>query len=80
MNMRPGLGQARIESGYRLLTFESVLELTVVGFMAEVSRILADASVAILAISAFSRDHLLIKQDDLAAALKALGPHVKDLC
>ena len=79
-NMRPGLAAARIENGYRLLTFETVLDMSVVGFMAEVSRILAEAGVPILPISAFSRDHLLTRQTDLAAALKALGPHVAELC
>ena len=79
-NMRPGLAEAKIANGYRLLTFETVLDLSVVGFMAAVSRILANADVPILLISAFSRDHVLIRQSDLAAALKALGPHVAELC
>lgn len=79
-NMRPGLTMAKVEAGYRMLTFNIVLELSVVGFMAEISRILADAGVAILPISAYSRDSLLIKQDDLAAALKALGPFVDEVC
>jgi hypothetical protein len=78
--MRPGLSDAKIERGYRLITFDTALDFTVIGFMAEISRILADAEIPILPISAFSRDHLLIKQDDLATALKALGPYVKDLC
>ena len=79
-NMSPGLRDVRIERGYRLLTFDIVLEFSIVGFMAEVSRILADAGVPILAVSAYSRDHLLIRQEHLAAALKALGPHVAELC
>lgn len=79
-NMRPGLGGAKIESGYRMLTFDIVLDLSVIGFMAEVSRLLADAGVAILALSAYSRDSLLIKQGDLATALKALGPFVDEVC
>lgn len=79
-NMRPGLGTAKVENGYRMLTFDIVLELSVVGFMAEISRILAEAGVAILPLSAFSRDSLLIKQDDLATALKALGPFVDEVC
>ena len=79
-NMRPGLAEAKIANGYRLLTFETVLDLSVVGFMAAVSRILADAGVPILPISAFSRDHILVRQPDLAAALKSLGPHVAELC
>ena len=79
-NMRPGLSGAKIANGYRMLTFDIVLELSVVGFMAEVSRILADAGVAIIALSAYSRDSLLIKQVDLAIALKALGPFVDEVC
>lgn len=79
-NMRRGLGGAKIETGYRMLTFNIVLELSVVGFMAEVSRILSDAGVAILPLSAYSRDSLLIRQDDLANALKALGPFVDEVC
>ena len=79
-NMRPGLAEAKIANGYRLLTFETVLDLSVVGFMAAVSRILADAGVPILPISAFSRDHILVRQPDLAATLKSLGPHVAELC
>jgi len=79
-NMRPGLGSSKIEQGYRMLTFDIVLDLSVVGFMAEISRILAAAGVAILPLSAYSRDSLLIKQVDLATALKALGPFVDEVC
>jgi hypothetical protein len=71
---------SKIERGYRFLTFDIELELAVVGFMAEVSRILAEVDVPIMALSAFSRDHLLIKHKDLARALKALGSFVDDVC
>lgn len=79
-NMHPGLSGANIESGYRMMTFDIVLELSIVGFMAEVSLILADAGVAIFPIAGYSRDSLLIKQVDLATALKALGPFVDEVC
>ena len=78
--IRHAIRDAKIESGFRLLTFDTVMDFTVVGFMAEVSRILAEAGVSIIALSAFSRDHVLVKQADLSNALKALGPHVADLC
>lgn len=71
---------AKTESGFRLLTFDIELDFNVVGFLAEVSRILAEADVSIVALSAFSRDHLLIKQTDLAKALKVLGEYVGELC
>ena len=44
------------------------------------TRLLAAAGVPIGALTAYSRDHLLIKQTDLGAALRALGPHVAELC
>jgi hypothetical protein len=77
---RHAIREAKIEGGFRLLTFEVVLDFNVVGFLAEVSRILAEAGISIIALSAFSRDHLLIKQDDLARALKVLGEVVEELC
>src|SRR5512139_3044273 len=33
-NMRPALGSARIETGFRMLTFEIEMDFNVVGFMA----------------------------------------------
>jgi hypothetical protein len=77
---RHALREAKIESGFRLLTFDLEMDFTVVGFMAEVSRILAAENIPIFPISAFSRDHILIKQNDLAKALKALGDYVAELC
>lgn len=78
--MRHALRDAKVERGFRMLTFDIELEFSVVGFISEISGILAEAGVSIVALSAFSRDHLLIKQDDLAKALKALGPYVAELC
>jgi hypothetical protein len=52
----------------------------VVGFLARVTEILAEASVPVGALSAYTRDHLLIKQEDLGNALRVLGEHVAELC
>jgi uncharacterized protein len=71
---------AKIEQNFRLLTFDIELDFSVVGFLAEISRVLAEAGVSIVALSAFSRDHLLIKQADLAKALKVLSVYVEELC
>ncbi len=71
---------AKTEGNFRLLTFDVELDFSVVGFFAEISRILAEAEISIVALSAFSRDHLLIKQNDLAKALKILGEYVDDVC
>jgi hypothetical protein len=78
--MRHAARDARIEGGFRLVTLDIELEWNVVGFLARVTQLLAEAGISCGALSAFSRDHLLIKQDDLAAALRILGPHVAELC
>lgn len=67
---------AKTAGNYRLLSFDVELDFTVVGFLAEITKILAEAAVPIISLSAFSRDHLLIKQEDLAKALKALRVYV----
>jgi uncharacterized protein len=77
---RYAIRDAKVEGNFRLLTFDLVMDFTVIGFMSAVSKILADAEISIMALSAFSRDHLLIKQDDLAKALKVLGEYVEELC
>jgi hypothetical protein len=78
--MRHAVRDARIEGGFRLLTLDVELDWSVVGFLAHVTRILAEAGISCGALSAFSRDHLLIKQDDLGHALRVLGEHVAELC
>jgi uncharacterized protein len=78
--MRHAVRDARAEGGWRLLTLDIELDWGVVGYLARVTEILAAAGVPVGALSAFSRDHLLIKQDDLARALRVLGEHVAELC
>jgi hypothetical protein len=78
--MRHAVRDARIESGFRLLTFDIELDWKTVGFLARVTQILAEAGISVGALSAFSRDHLLVKQDDLGTALRVLGKHVAELC
>lgn len=78
--MRHAARDAKVEPGFRLVTLNVELGWDVVGFLARVTAILAEAGVPVGALSAFSRDHLLIKQDDLGKALRVLGEHVAELC
>ena len=71
---------ARIERGFRLVTLDIELPWNVVGYLARVTEILAASGIPVGALSSFSRDHLLIKQDDLGRALRVLSEHVKELC
>jgi hypothetical protein len=78
--IRHAIRDAHTEGAFRLVTFNIELDWKVVGYFALISKILAEAEIPIGAISSFSRDHLLIKQEDLAKALKTLSPFVAELC
>jgi hypothetical protein len=78
--MRHAARDARVEGDFRLVTLDLELDWKVVGYLARVTAILARAGISVGALSSFSRDHLLIKQDDLGNALRALGEHVAELC
>lgn len=61
-----------IEKGWKILTFDMTLPFALVGFMAKVSKALADEKISIFAISAYSTDHILVKEKDLKKAKKKL--------
>ena len=77
--IRHAVREAKTEGNFRLLSFDVELDFNVVGYFAEISRILAAADISIVALSAFSRDHILIKQNELAKALKVLGEYVEEM-
>lgn len=64
---------ALMQDEYRLITFDLPLEPDLVGFMALVSQILADAGVTILPLAAFSRDHILVTDAQFQQAWNALS-------
>lgn len=57
---------------YRLITFDLPLEPDLIGFMALVSQILAQAHVSILPLAAFHRDHILVTHAQFEQAWDAL--------
>lgn len=70
----------QIERGWKILTFDVVLPFELVGFLAKVSKALEEEKISIFVISAYSTDHILVKEKDLSKAiekLKALGCKVE---
>jgi hypothetical protein len=61
-----------IEHDWKILTFDMHLPFGLVGFLATVASVLADKEIPIIAISAYSTDHILVKQSDLAQAKATL--------
>jgi hypothetical protein len=66
------------EAPYKLLTFDIVLDLSIVGFMSVVATALAEARVSIYAISTFLKDHILVKKRDSARAVAVLNGLITD--
>lgn len=66
------LGAEVSEAGYRLITFDVVLPPMLVGFMAAISAACARAGVSIIPLGAFSRDHILVREDQFEGAMSAL--------
>jgi hypothetical protein len=63
---------ARMSQPYRLITLDLQLPPDLVGFMAYVTKLLADAKISIIPIGAFGRDHLLVPEADFERAWQTL--------
>ena len=64
---------ALVEGPYRLITFDVVLDLSLVGFLSVVSGLLAENGVSIYAVSTYLRDHILVRKEDAAKAVGLLN-------
>ncbi len=67
-----GLEGLEVEKDFRVITFETVLPFDTVGFIARISRALAEKNIPILVFSSYSTDHILVKTRDLQQAVKTL--------
>lgn len=70
---------ARVEPDWACLKVEAVLEFELTGILAGLAGALANAGVAVFALSTFDTDYLLVKHarlPDAVSALQAAGYHV----
>lgn len=63
---------AQARGHWRLIRFDTVLDFSVVGFIAEISRALADAEISILSVSTYSTDAVLVQESQFNAAIIAV--------
>ena len=56
----------------RMIYFDTVLDFSVVGFIAEISRALAEAEISILSISTYSTDAVLVHESRFETAVAAV--------
>lgn len=60
------------EDGWKGFKIEGVLDFSLVGILAKISSLLADAGISIFAISTYNTDYILIKADKYDAAVTTL--------
>lgn len=63
----------KIQSGYKIISFEAVLPFSLVGFIAKISRALAEENIPIFVISTYSTDKILINDKYVKKAAKKLN-------
>ena len=66
-------GEVTAERDWRAFKVEGPLDFALVGILAKLSGALADASVSLFAISTYDTDYLLVREDKLAEAKRALS-------
>jgi hypothetical protein len=60
------------EKNWKILTLDVVFPLDTVGILAKISGALFEHGISIMAISAYSRDHFLIREKDMVTTVTAL--------
>ena len=61
------------EDGWRAFRIESQLDFSLVGILARISNVLADAGVGLFAVSTYDTDYILVKAEELERGLTALA-------
>ena len=60
------------EKPLRIISFDTKLPFDLIGFLAYITKLLADQNISLFAVSAFSTDHILMKDVYLDKAVKVL--------
>ncbi len=61
------------EDGWRGFRIEGTLDFSLVGILSKLSGILAEAQIGIFAVSTYNTDYILVKEENLKGAVRALS-------
>ena len=61
-----------VETGWRCLKIDGVLDFSMVGVIAKISALLAEASISIFVVSTFNTDYILVKNAQLDNTIEHL--------
>jgi hypothetical protein len=62
----------QVDRDWKLITFDLVIPLQTIGFLAQVTAALANDHISVCALSSYSTDHILVKTHTLLKALRKL--------
>lgn len=68
----PRFPGAQARGDWRMIRFDTFMDFSVVGFIAEISRALAEADISILSVSTYSTDAVLVHEAQFDAAVVAV--------
>lgn len=63
----------RREDGWRAFYIAGVLDFSLIGILAGISSVLADAGIGIFALSTYNTDYIFVKEEALGQAVDALS-------
>ena len=70
--LAPNFPDSQTQLRRRMIRFDTVLDFSVVGFIAEISRALAEADISILSLSTYRTDAILVHEATFERAVKAV--------
>lgn len=63
------------DDGWKCFGIQGVLDFSLIGILSEISAILAENKIGILAVSTFNTDYILVKEENYEKSLKLLSRH-----
>lgn len=61
------------DDGWKMFRIEGTLDFSLIGILADVSRILAKNKISIFAVSTYNTDYVLVKKENYEKALRVLS-------
>ncbi len=72
LRMQAMFSESRVSEPMKVVIFDIELGINVYGFIAAISRVLADNKISIMPVSSFHRDHILVRKMDLPRTVRLL--------
>ena len=72
LRMQHMFKKPQVSEPMKVIIFDVKLGINVYGFIAAISRVLADAKISLMPVSSFHRDHILVRKGDLPRSVRLL--------